>query len=105
MFCVSNTTYEKYSKKGNRELVDASGIPQLRRFCHSVTAEAQFQEALHYLRSTLPNLVNSLELWANTNQAAQKQEEIALDQSVYRTLSDVSNEVSRHPRPDSRTAR
>ena len=105
VFCVSNTTYEKYSEKGNRQLVDASGIPQLRQFCQAITAEAQFREALHFLRSTLPNLVNSVELWANTNLAMQKREETVLDVGIYRILSDIANEVSRHPRPNSRPGR
>lgn len=93
VFCVSNTTYEKYSEKGNDELVRASGIPELRRFCHSITADAQFREASHFLRSTLPSLINSLELWANTNLVVHQREQILLDVGVYRILTDVTNQV------------
>ncbi|RYP86399.1 hypothetical protein DL770_004904 [Monosporascus sp. CRB-9-2] len=92
VFCVSNTTYEKYSEKGNEELVRASGIPQLRQFCHSITAEAQFREALNRLQARLPNLINSLELWANTNLATHEREDFVLDVCVYRILTDIEKE-------------
>ncbi|RYP02574.1 hypothetical protein DL764_005748 [Monosporascus ibericus] len=94
VFCVSNTTYEKYSEKGDEELVRASGIPQLRQFCHSITAEAQFREALDRLQARLPNLINSLELWANTNLAAHEREAFVLDVCVYRILTDVEKEIA-----------
>ncbi|RYP44610.1 hypothetical protein DL768_008931 [Monosporascus sp. mg162] len=94
VFCVSNTTYEKYSEKGDEELVRASGIPQLRQFCHSITAEAQFREALDRLQARLPNLINSLELWANTNLATHEREHFVLDVCVYRILTDVEKEIA-----------
>lgn len=64
VFCISNKLYDKYSCKGNTRLVVASGIPEVRRFCHSITAEAQLREARHFLQSALFSLVNSLEMWA-----------------------------------------
>ncbi|RYP26651.1 hypothetical protein DL767_007934 [Monosporascus sp. MG133] len=94
VFCVSNTTYEKYSEKGDQELVRASGIPQLRQFCHSITAEAQFREALDRLQARLPNLINSLELWANTNLETHEREDFVLDVCVYRILTDVEKEIA-----------
>ncbi|KAK4235702.1 hypothetical protein C8A03DRAFT_46215 [Achaetomium macrosporum] len=63
VFCVSNRWYDKYARKGNVELVRASGIPALRQFCHSITADAQLREARHFLRSRVFTLVNSAELW------------------------------------------
>ncbi|KAF4493723.1 hypothetical protein FAGAP_10157 [Fusarium agapanthi] len=66
VFCVSNKWYEKYSLKGNTEFARASGIPELRRFCHSLTADAQLSEAKHFLRSRLSSLLNTLELWATS---------------------------------------
>lgn len=66
VFCVSNKNYDKYSRKGNSTLVVASGIPEVRRFCHSVTAEAQLREAQHFLRSALFSFLNSLEMWARS---------------------------------------
>ncbi len=63
VFCVSNRWYHKFSRKGNAELVQASGIPALRKFCHSITADAQLREARHFLQASLFTLVNSAELW------------------------------------------
>ncbi|EON64079.1 hypothetical protein W97_03309 [Coniosporium apollinis CBS 100218] len=63
VFCVSNTTYEKYSAEGVVDMVNASGIPELRRFCYSVTAEAQFLEAKHFLQSRLSSMLSSIQLW------------------------------------------
>ncbi|KAF5589898.1 uncharacterized protein FSUBG_11004 [Fusarium subglutinans] len=66
VFCVSNKWYEKYSLKGNTEFARASGIPELRHFCHSLTADAQLSEAKHFLRFRLSALFNTLELWATS---------------------------------------
>ncbi|KAL1878541.1 hypothetical protein VTK73DRAFT_7882 [Phialemonium thermophilum] len=63
VFCVSNKWYEKYGPKGNNRLVEASGIPSLRRFCQTIAADAQLAETLCFLRSRLSSLLNSLELW------------------------------------------
>ncbi|KAK4152198.1 hypothetical protein C8A00DRAFT_35109 [Chaetomidium leptoderma] len=64
VFCVSNAWYAKHSRKGtNTELIRASGIPALRRFCYGITADAQLREARHFLQAGVFGLVNSLELW------------------------------------------
>ncbi|GAB1312304.1 Dynamin N-terminal domain-containing protein [Madurella fahalii] len=63
VFCVSNKHYAKYSRKGDAELVRASGIPALRQFCYSITADAQLREARHFLQAKLFSLVNSVGLW------------------------------------------
>lgn len=65
VFCVS--TYEKYFAKGNAEMVHSSGIPEIRRFCHTITADAQLREAKHFLQSALSNLLGSVELWSNVS--------------------------------------
>ncbi|KID65368.1 Dynamin, GTPase domain protein, partial [Metarhizium hybridum] len=62
VFCVSNKIYEKHVPKGNSEFVAASGIPELRRFCHTITADAQLQEATHFLKSSIPSFLTSLEI-------------------------------------------
>lgn len=72
VFCVSNKLYDKYSRKGNTRLVVASGIPEIRRFCHSITAEAQLGEARHFLQSALFSLLNSLNMWARRTLASAK---------------------------------
>ena len=60
VFCVSDILYINDS---NPESVLLSEIPALRRFCHSIAADAQLREAKHYLRSPLLRLVTSLDTW------------------------------------------
>ena len=68
VFCVSNQYYGKFSKKGNVDYVNASGIPDLRRFCHTITAKPQYFEAKHFLQSSLPSLLTSTSLWSEKGQ-------------------------------------
>ena len=63
-FCVANRFYWKYVEKGNRAAIRASGIPALRRHCHTVTAHARYMEAKNFLLASLPSLLNSLRIWA-----------------------------------------
>jgi len=74
-------------------MVRASGIPELRRFCHSITAVAQLLEAKHFLESTLSSLLNSLELWASSAPAQPQTEYNAPDESIYEILEDVEEKV------------
>lgn len=68
VFCVSNRTYEKFTRKGDLDMVNASGIPALRLFCYSITAEKQLLEAKHFLTSRLGTLINSLQIWVDRHQ-------------------------------------
>ncbi|PQE31814.1 tat pathway signal sequence protein [Rutstroemia sp. NJR-2017a WRK4] len=63
VFCISNTTYQKYSETGNADMIEQSGIPELRRFCRKITARAQLLQALHFMRSEVPSLLNSIKIW------------------------------------------
>jgi hypothetical protein len=94
VFCVSNTTYEKYAKKGNVEMVQASGIPELRRFCYTITAHAQLLEAKHFLSSMLSSLLNSAELWATKPTEPQQPVEAELDESICLAVDNGKTEVS-----------
>jgi len=94
VFCVSNTTYEKFSRKGNTEMVLASGIPELRRFCHTITAGAQFLEAKHFLRSNLSSLLSSVELWASSFKPRPQIEEAVQDELILDNLKIKSLVVS-----------
>ncbi|ERT01391.1 hypothetical protein HMPREF1624_02637 [Sporothrix schenckii ATCC 58251] len=71
VFCVSNKWYEKSTATGNTELVRESQIPALRRHCQAIAADALLGEARHYLRTSLPSLVTSLDLWVTNSIAAQ----------------------------------
>ncbi|KAH6700598.1 hypothetical protein BKA61DRAFT_705543 [Leptodontidium sp. MPI-SDFR-AT-0119] len=95
VFCVSNTTYEKFSRKGNAEMVRASGIPELRRFCHTITAGAQLLEAKHFLQSTLSSLLSSVELWASSSQPhPQVENRGQYDESIHTFLQEITAEIS-----------
>ena len=93
VFCVSNTTYEKFSRKGNTEMVLASGIPELRRFCHKITAGAQLLEAKHFLQSTLSSLLSSVEIWASSSPPPPQVEDHEQDKSIHDFLQEVKEEV------------
>lgn len=116
IFCVSNTVYEKYCRKGIREYINASGIVELRNFCHGITAEAQLREAQHYLHSSLGSLLNSLGLWAGSRlpdldgpgiastasiktslQAAK--EKVDLTPATCHDLASEADDLSRHSSP------
>ncbi|KAH8649442.1 hypothetical protein BGZ60DRAFT_534676 [Tricladium varicosporioides] len=93
VFCVSNTTYEKFSRKGNTEIVHASGIPELRRFCHTITAGAQLLEAKHFLQSTLPSLLSSVELWASSRKPRPQVEDRRQNESTREFLQVAKAEI------------
>jgi hypothetical protein len=97
VFCISNPIYEKFSQKGNADMVRASGIPELRRFCHTITAGAQLLEAKHFLKSILSSLLNSIELWASSSPARPEVEDNGPDESVYEILEDVEAKVHSSP--------
>lgn len=94
VFCVSNTTYGKYVMKGNVEMVQASGIPELRRFCYTMTAHAQLLEARHFLSSMLSSLLNSAELLATKPTESQLPTEAGLDESMFLAVNNGKTEVS-----------
>ncbi|KAK7224376.1 hypothetical protein V2G26_012379 [Clonostachys chloroleuca] len=77
VFCVSNKMYEKYSRKGNGEFIEASGIPDLRKFCFQITADAQLLEAKRFLKSSLFNLLTSFEVCLNSL-ASSSNDDVAL---------------------------
>ncbi|OBT81787.1 hypothetical protein VE02_09856 [Pseudogymnoascus sp. 03VT05] len=95
VFCVSNTTYGKYAIKGNVEMVQASGIPELRRFCYTMTAHAQLLEARHFLSSMLSSLLNSAELLATKPTESQQPTETGLDESMLLAVNNGKTETLR----------
>ena len=96
---MSNTTYEKFSRKDNVEMVHASGIPELRRFCHTITAGAQLLEAKHFLQSALSSLLGSVELWASSFPSRSQIEEAMPDETVLYFIQLISSavRVTLHP--------
>lgn len=74
VFCVGNIDYGGSEYSGSEDRVQAaigSGIPDLRRFCHSLVAKAQLRAAKHLLEVEMQGLIQWLEVWV-----------IALDQEV-----------------------
>lgn len=45
-------------------MVNASGIPELRRFCRSILDETRLLETKKFLKLDLSSLLESIELWA-----------------------------------------
>ena len=43
--------------------IQGSGIPELRRHCHSIVSKAQFRVSTHFLEVEVPDLIQSLEVW------------------------------------------
>ena len=67
VFCVGNKDYDMGSQSWDREAhniaMEGSGIPELRKHCHSIVAKAQFRVSNHFLEVEVPDLVQSLEVW------------------------------------------
>lgn len=82
VFCVTNPTYEKYTRKGDLDMVNASGIPALRLFCYSITAQKQLLEAKHFLTTRLGTLLNSLQIWVDSHQESPRKNLLESKKSV-----------------------
>lgn len=66
IFCVGNEDYQNSAELCGETAalaIKGSGIPSLRRFCHSIPARAQFRATNHFLAVQLKGLVQSVELW------------------------------------------
>lgn len=72
VFCVGNAAYKDHASKDRLEFIEASGIPDLRKFCLTIAQNAPLEEAKNFLTSQLRLLVNSLDLW--TQKTLQKAE-------------------------------
>jgi hypothetical protein len=71
-------------------MVLASGIPELRRFCHKITAGAQLLEAKHFLQSTLSSLLSSVEIWASSSPPQSQVEDREQDESIQDFLQEAN---------------
>lgn len=66
VFCVSNKLYADHrfndieEANGYRAL---SGITELRRYCQSVPADAQFRATVAYIKNDVPALLGSINQW------------------------------------------
>ncbi len=95
VFCVSSKWYDKFCPVGDTALVEVSEIPTLRRFCHSVAANAQLREATYFLQSRLSSLLGSLDLWAANALAEGGDGGAAVDSAaLHRHAEQVKRQVS-----------
>jgi hypothetical protein len=67
VFCIDNVYYQEQEFP---QAVDLSGIPDLRRYCLSLPGRALFRSADIYLETSLPALINSLEIWLDAAHTA-----------------------------------
>lgn len=66
VFCVGNKDYEHreiHFREAQMLAIKGSGVPELRDFCHSIVAKAQFRASNHFLETQIPDLIQSLKLW------------------------------------------
>ncbi|KAL8773729.1 MAG: hypothetical protein Q9209_001497 [Squamulea sp. 1 TL-2023] len=66
VFCIGNRDYEGAgyrSQEARQKAIQGSCIPDLRRSCHSIVAQAQYQASVHFLEVELPSLIQSLDVW------------------------------------------
>lgn len=68
VFCVGNKDYDMegfqfWDLEAHELAIQGSGIPELRKHCHSIVAKAQFRVSNHFLEVEVPDLVQSLEVW------------------------------------------
>lgn len=97
VFCVSNVEYWENRLKPKEKALPfllLSGILEVRRDCISIVAESQFRAATEYMKSTIPALLGSIELWVQSGSgsvASERKEAIrnVLD-GIKRELDGVS---------------
>lgn len=106
VFCISNTTYQEHSEKGNVDMVEKSGVPELRRFCRKITARAQLLQALHFIRSEVPGLLNSIKIWTENFQQVPEGRSKDDDNGVLEAYENAKESVSisQHPYNCSRSS-
>jgi hypothetical protein len=69
VFCISNTVYAKAYEAWREEELTAksrfelSGIPNLRRHCLLISADAQFNAVSAFLNTQVPSLLGSIHQW------------------------------------------
>ncbi|PWY94991.1 hypothetical protein BO94DRAFT_456160 [Aspergillus sclerotioniger CBS 115572] len=65
IFCVSNKLYSDYRENDPQvhDYLSLSGVRELRQYCQSVPADAQFRATVAYLQNELPALLGSISQW------------------------------------------
>lgn len=66
IFCVSNTDYQKHRDDNSpvaQRHTALSGVVELRLYCQSIPAEAQFKAVVEFLEHKVPTLLGSIRQW------------------------------------------
>jgi hypothetical protein len=94
VFFVSNDYYDKYCKRNDAELINESGIPELRRFCATITSMSHRAEGQHYLQSRAPSLMTSLRLWIERTQDRQGRLSLEVEEKLRSSTANLATKVS-----------
>lgn len=89
VFCVSNTLFNEYDGcDGDLEeaYAELSGIPELRRYCRSVLADAQMECASILVKSRVPAALHSVRLWSKVGFDQEKLQKAVEISDVLETL-------------------
>lgn len=68
VFCVSNKLFSENRNEDDEEqqaYAELSGIPELRRFCHSIIADLQRSYVSRFFTMMVPGTLSSVDLWAD----------------------------------------
>lgn len=93
VFCVSNKLFSENRKEESEEqraYVELSGIPGLRRFCHSLIADVQMSYISRFFTLMVPGTLSSIDLWASR---AFNDEEMEKAASISDALAKAENEL------------
>ena len=71
VFCIGNNDYDiegdhRMDPEARDIAIKGSGIPELRRHCHTIVTKAQFRASNHFLEVEIPDLIQSLEVWVES---------------------------------------
>ena len=71
VFCIGNNDYDiegdlRMDPEARDIAIKGSGIPELRRHCHTIVTRAQFRASSHFLEVEIPDLIQSLEVWVES---------------------------------------
>ncbi len=71
VFCIGNNDYDiegdlRMDPEARDIAINGSGIPELRRHCHTIVTRAQFRASNHFLEVEIPDLIQSLEVWVES---------------------------------------
>lgn len=95
VFCVSNTDYWKerpLPKDVSIDLLELSGMIEVRKHCISIVGESQHRAATLYMKRKIPALLDSLQLWVQSGSGSLSAER---KKAIRQTLDNVERILRR----------